>query len=186
MVDNTGKICHIVNTAGGGQRSSETWGLSRVISAQKANTSAMLSLNAVPPNGIQAWSTAMLYALAQPGGLLYGVQHSNPVDASRAYAGSPSDYGTADDPLRGKRIGGVNIFGGGLPLYKGGVKIGAIGSSGDTSCTDHTFAWRVRLALNTAGLADATTGDEMNTKDGLHPTCPNMPVGSKAETGIIQ
>jgi hypothetical protein len=47
----------------------------------------------------------------------------------------------------GLRIGGVNVFGGGLALYSGGVKVGAVGVSGDTSCTDHMVAWRVRNAL---------------------------------------
>jgi hypothetical protein len=47
----------------------------------------------------------------------------------------------------GLRIGGVNVFGGGLALYAGGVKVGAVGVSGDTSCTDHMVAWRLRNAL---------------------------------------
>ena len=41
------------------------------------------------------------------------------------------------------------MFGGGLAAYKGGVKVGAVGVSGDTSCTDHMVAWRTR---NTLGL----------------------------------
>lgn len=49
----------------------------------------------------------------------------------------------------GARIGGVNVFGGGLALYKAGLRVGGIGVSGDTSCTDHMVAWRVR---NTLGL----------------------------------
>jgi hypothetical protein len=48
----------------------------------------------------------------------------------------------------GQKIGGVNVFGGGLPLYNSAHKlIGAIGVSGDTSCTDHVVAWKVRDAL---------------------------------------
>jgi hypothetical protein len=44
----------------------------------------------------------------------------------------------------------VNVFGGGLALFTtGGKKVGGIGVSGDTSCTDHFAAWRVR---NTFGL----------------------------------
>ena len=180
MVDNTGLVCHVVNTAGQGQRSKETWGVSRVISAQKANTSAGLSLE----TPFQPWSSAMVYAAAQPGGFLYGVQHSNPVDASRAYQGSPGVYGTVADPLKNKRIGGINVFGGGLPLYLNGAKIGAIGASGDTSCTDHAFAWRVRLRLATLGLATATAGDEMNISGGGHATCPLMPAGTPAQIGV--
>jgi hypothetical protein len=49
----------------------------------------------------------------------------------------------------GKKIGGVNVFGGGLGLYSAsGAIVGGIGVSGDTSCTDHVVAWKVRHALN--------------------------------------
>lgn len=186
MVDRTGRVCHVVNSAGEGQRSGKTWGLSRVISAQKANTANGLSLD----NPFQAWASAEVYVAAQPGGFLYGVQHSNPIDADDAYAGSPANYGTANDPMINHRIGGVNVFGGGLPLYKDGGKIGAIGASGDTSCTDHAFAWRVREALHVAGLADVGKDDVMDLDnpatpevDG-HPICPLMPIIDAVQTGI--
>jgi len=41
------------------------------------------------------------------------------------------------------------VFGGGLALYnaKGGL-VGAVGVSGDSSCADHTIAWRTRNHLN--------------------------------------
>ena len=38
-------------------------------------------------------------------------------------------------------------FGGGLALYDGTAKVGAIGVSGDSSCADHNVAWRVRHQL---------------------------------------
>jgi hypothetical protein len=39
--------------------------------------------------------------------------------------------------MAGKAIGGVIVFGGGLPLYANDRKIvGGLGLSGDTSCTD--------------------------------------------------
>lgn len=62
----------------------------------------------------------------------------------------------------GKRIGGVNVFGGGLALYDGDNLLGGLGVSGDTSCTDHVVAWRTR---DTLGLDDvpggvSTTGDD--------------------------
>lgn len=143
MVDETGKVCHVVNTGADGATSgNEQWLGSRVISAQKANTANAFSLDGV------SISSGALYAAVQPGGSLYGLQHSNPVDASEAYKGSPSNYGKDKDPLKGKRIGGVNVFGGGIALYNASdVKVGAIGVSGDTSCTDHAFAWKVREAL---------------------------------------
>ena len=47
--------------------------------------------------------------------------------------------------MTGGRLGGVNVFGGGLGLYGAGKRmVGGIGVSGDTSCADHNIAWRVR------------------------------------------
>jgi Haem-degrading len=57
--------------------------------------------------------------------------------------------------MTGKPIGGVNVFGGGLALYAGSDLLGGLGVSGDTSCTDHVVAWRVRDAL---GLDDVPGG----------------------------
>lgn len=181
MVDETGLVCHVVNTAGEGQNSNKTWGLSRVISAQKANTSTMLSLDAVDNNTIQPWASGALYLASQGTfdpttglvaatatslqGSLFGVQFSNPVDASRAYLGNPGSYGTVFDPLINVRIGGINVFGGGLPLYKGLKKIGALGVSGDTSCTDQAFAWRIREKL--ASTAGVNTGAEIAAASGV-------------------
>ena len=34
-----------------------------------------------------------------------------------AYGGNPPHYGRPNDPMVGGRIGGVNVFGGGLALY---------------------------------------------------------------------
>jgi len=63
------------------------------------------------------------------------------------YAGDSSTYGTANDPFLGHVLGGVVPFGGGLALYNGTAKVGAIGVSGDSSCADHNVAWRVRHQL---------------------------------------
>src|SRR5437763_16013080 len=116
----------------------DNWLAVRFIAAQKANTANAFSLKAL------ALSTANLYSAVQPGGSLFGLQESNPVNAQIAYAGKSRDFGTKSDPLVGKRIGGVNVFGGGLALYDNTGVIGAIGVSGDTSCADHNVAWRVR------------------------------------------
>jgi uncharacterized protein GlcG (DUF336 family) len=121
----------------------DQWPGSRVISAQKANTANAFSLPGL------ALSTAQLFSAVQPGGSLYGLQHSNPVDTQTAYGGAPEAIGTATDPMVGKRIGGVNVFGGGLPLYdESGKLLGAVGVSGDSSCADHNIAWKVRDALD--------------------------------------
>lgn len=155
--------------------------MSRVISAQKANTANGLSTDNF------AISTAMLYSEVIPGGNLYGLQHSNPVDATRAYAGSPNTFGTTADPLKNKRIGGVNVFGGGLALYKNGKKIGAIGVSGDTSCTDHVVAWEIRKALglgNTPNQDVLTADDTPDAGSFEHPTCPNTPNHDSIVVGV--
>src|SRR5262249_12664748 len=80
---------------------------SRVISAQKANTGNAFSLPGL------ALSTANLYSAVSPGGSLYGLQHSNPVNTHVAYRGPSANYGLANDPMEGGKIGGVNVFGGG-------------------------------------------------------------------------
>jgi hypothetical protein len=180
FVDETGKVCEVVTTGTPGATSGNNeWLGSRIISAQKANTANAFSLNGV------AISSGDLYGPTQPGGSLFGLQHSNPVDASRAYGGSPNTFGQGSDYIKNKRIGGVNVFGGGLPVYKtvGGstVKVGAIGVSGDTSCADHSFAWLSREYLITnAGLVDGphtfeyltpVSGDGVYDALGEHPVC---------------
>ncbi len=139
VVNRDGFVCAVAFT--GANRGSQ-WPGSRVISAQKANTANAFSLPQL------ALSTADLYSAVQPGGSLYGLQASNPVDTHVAYRGNPADYGQVNDPMVGSRIGGVNVFGGGLALYnKQGVLVGALGVSGDSSCADHNIAWRTRHTL---------------------------------------
>jgi uncharacterized protein GlcG (DUF336 family) len=155
VVDRDGRVCEVAFT---GNNQGDQWPGSRVISAQKANTANAFSL----PN--LALSTANLYSAVQPGGSLFGLQESNPVTAGIAYAGASVDFGTTSDPMRGFRIGGINVFGGGLALYNAaGVLVGGIGVSGDSSCADHNIAWRTRHALNLdhvpAGVAAAFAGD---------------------------
>ncbi len=158
IVDQDGKVCAVTFT--GPTRISQ-WPGSRVISAQKANTAAAFNLPAGVGGTVDALSTANLWTQAQPGGSLFGLQFSNPVDPAVAYGsradagGDAAKYGTPQDPLVGQFIGGVNVFGGGLGLYDAsGKKVGAIGVSGDTSCADHNIAWRTRHAL---GLDRLTT-----------------------------
>jgi uncharacterized protein GlcG (DUF336 family) len=157
LVDRDGVVCAV---AFSGVNRGAQWPGSRVISAQKANTANAFSLDASSssngsgqPKGL-ALSTANLYSAVQPGGSLYGLQHSNPVDTEVAYAGPSSNYGTPSDSMVGHKIGGVNVFGGGLGLYaKGHQLVGGVGLSGDTSCADHNIAWRVRNLLALDHLA---------------------------------
>jgi len=180
VVDRDGVVCNVVFT---GANRTEQWPGSRVISAQKANTANAFSLPKF------ALSTANLFSAVQPGQTLFGLQESNPVDPSVAYGGAPTLYGTPKDPMVTRRIGGVNVFGGGLALYTPtGQLIGGLGVSGDTSCADHIIAWKTRHALNLdnvpAGVAgagkdniihdvtvDPATGHTTSKGGYGHPTC---------------
>src|SRR3989441_11559875 len=151
IVNRDGIVCAV---AFSGVDRAAQWPGSRVISAQKANTANAFSLDSTSFSSGSgkaaglALSTANLYSAVQPGGSLYGLQHSNPVNTEVAYKGPSANYGTANDPMVGNKIGGVNVFGGGLALYTTNkVIVGGVGVSGDTSCTDHDVAWRVRHNL---------------------------------------
>lgn len=177
VVDRNGIVVAVVFT---GEGPGDQFPGSRIISAQKANTANAFSLSGL------SLSTANLYALTQPGGSLFGLESGNPINEDVAYGGDAAEYGTANDFMIGKRIGGTNTFGGGLALYdEKGTIVGGLGVSGDTSCADHAIAWRVRHALNLdnlpGGVADAGKDDNIiyDMIDGRsaggfgHPPCIN-------------
>jgi uncharacterized protein GlcG (DUF336 family) len=197
IVDRDGVVCAV---AFSGTHRGSQWPGSRVISAQKANTANAFSLDASAVSGGNGsplvLSTANLYSAVQPGGSLFGLQASNPVDTDAAYRGPSHRYGDSNDPLVGHKVGGVNVFGGGLALYDQSRRlVGAIGVSGDTSCSDHNIAWRARRNLNLDflaginGVATPTHPDNIiyditpNPAGGTgisaggfgHPTCLNNP-----------
>ena len=152
VVARDGTVCAV---AFSGDRPGDQWLGSRAISAEKANTASAFSLKQA------AISTANLYAGAQPGGFLFGITTTEPVSAAAAL-GDLSQYGTNSDPMIGKRIGGVVVFGGGLALYNESDLVGGLGVSGDSSCADHNVAWRVRHAL---GLDHVPAGAPPNKTD---------------------
>jgi uncharacterized protein GlcG (DUF336 family) len=172
ILDRNGNVVDVVFS---GEHRGDQWPGSRVISAQKANTANAFSLEGF------ALSTANLFAAVQPGGSLFGLQESNPVDTRVAYAGPASAFGSNHDPMVGRRIGGINVFGGGLALYSGdGELLGGLGVSGDTSCTDHIIAWKLRHSLNLDNVpagpdADSNTDNIIYIEDTLdgfeHATC---------------
>jgi uncharacterized protein GlcG (DUF336 family) len=177
MVNRDGIVCAVAFT---GKDRGDEWPGSRVISAQKANTANAFSLPGL------SLSSANLYAAVQPGGTLFGLQESNPVDTGNAYKGPSSNFGRSNDPLVGLKIGGINVFGGGLALYnEKNVLVGGIGVSGDTSCADHNIAWRTRNALRLdyvpGGVGPAGLADNINYQglvpvntlqnDFSHPIC---------------
>ncbi len=143
VVNRDGVVCAVVFS--GPDRSAQ-WPASRLIAAEKAHTANALSV----PNF--ALSTANLYAASQPGQSLYSLITSAPPNPQAAFAGSPEQFGQPNDPMVGKPIGGIIVFGGGLALYDKGKLVGGLGLSGDTSCADHVIAWKVRHQLKLDGV----------------------------------
>jgi uncharacterized protein GlcG (DUF336 family) len=154
VVDRTGAVCAVAYS---GPEVDDQWPGSRSISAQKANTANAFSLKSM------ALSTANLFAMAQPGQSLYGIISANPPSPA-ANTGDPVLFGTARDPMVGQRIGGVVVFGGGLPLYDERGIVGGLGVSGDSACADHNAAWRLRQAL---GLDKVPGGVNPQRKDAI-------------------
>lgn len=203
IVDRDGIVCAV---AFSGVNRGAQWPGSRVISAQKANTANAFSLDASSnsggsgqPKGL-ALSTANLYSAVQPGGSLFGLQESNPVSTDAAYQGPSSNYGTAFDPLVGQKVGGVNVFGGGLALYMAAATptassaaasaaaeqiVGAVGVSGDTSCADHNISWRVRHNLGLDHLANTAgvSGDPTRPDNIVFDIAPNPGGGTGISAG---
>ena len=210
IVANDGIVCAV---AFSGANSASQFLGSRVNSAQKANTANDFSVGlggppagALFPTGL-ALSTANLFSDAQPGGGLFGLEATNLLNTPAAYGDlgipglNPIDartYGTPADPMVGHRIGGISVLGGGLALFRGGVKVGAVGASGDTACTDHMVAWRTRNKLGLdqfQGVAGPLSGVDPGHPDNIifdivpnpaggvgnspsgfgHPTCLNNP-----------
>jgi uncharacterized protein GlcG (DUF336 family) len=175
IVDRDGVVCAVAYS--GADRGAQ-WPGSRVISAQKANTANAFSLDGL------ALSTANLYSAVQPGGSLYGLQHSNPVNPDVAYGGVSANHGSASDPMRGRKIGGVNVFGGGLALYDAQRKVvGAVGVSGDTSCADHMIAWRVRSNLALDYVSGGVSGDAARPDNIVYDITPNAAGGTGVSSG---
>lgn len=176
VVDRDGVVCAVAFS--GNDRGAQ-WPGSRVISAQKANTANAFGLDGL------ALSTANLFSAVQPGGSLFALAESNPVDTGVAYKGPSSNYGQANDPMVGKKVGGVNVFGGGFGLYDAGGIIGGVGVSGDTSCSDHMIGWRVR---NTLGLDHinglfAVSGDAARPDNIIFDITPNINGGTGVSAG---
>ena len=155
VVNRDGIVCAVVFT---GHDRGDQWPGSRAISAQKAYTANAFSLPSDAGFG-GALSSGNLYGTVLEQGSLLGLQFSNPVDPQAAYAGNAKKFGQPNDPMTGNRVGGVNVFGGGLALYnKDGYLIGGLGVSGDTSCTDHVIAWKTRYSLNLDNVPGGVSG----------------------------
>ena len=103
-----------------------------------------------------------------------------------AYKGPAGNYGMANDPMVGSKIGGVNVFGGGLALYNGDRRVvGGLGVSGDTSCADHNIAWRVRhlLGLDNLSGVGGVSGDPARPDNIVFDITPNPNGGTGISAG---
>ncbi len=184
IVNRDGIGCAVVFS---GTNRSQEWPGSRVIAASKANTANALS------SSDYALSTANIYAAAQPGQSLYSLATSDPPNP-QAVVGNPASFGTPNDPMVGKAVGGIIVFGGGLALYNGqGKIIGGLGLSGDTSCTDHVIAWKVRheLQLDTVAMGPSPAHNDnmiLDFQNGKSPSGFGHPAckGGMPAYSIIQ
>ena len=178
VVNRDGVVCAVAFS--GGDRGAQ-WPGSRVISAQKANAANAFSLDGL------ALSTGNLFSAVQPGGSLFGLQHSNPVDPGVAYGGNAAKYGQHNDPMVGRKPGGVNVFGGGFGLYDVNNKIiGAVGVSGDTSCADAMIGWRVRnnVSLDNFGTSvGGVSGDPARPDNIIYDIAANPTGGTGVSAG---
>jgi uncharacterized protein GlcG (DUF336 family) len=166
VVNRDGIVCAIVFS---GTTASDEWPGSRMIAAEKANTANGLS------GRDYALSTANVYAASQPGQSLYSLATSQPPNPQAAF-GDPGTFGTPRDPMVGKAIGGIIVFAGGLALYApDGRIVGGLGLSGDTSCTDHVIAWKVRhqLRLDAVPMGPSPSHDDNMILDFTHGYSPS-------------
>ena len=163
VVNRNGEVCSYATST---SNATQVWPGSQAIAKAKAYTANAFSLDTL------ALSTARLYTFTQPGHSLWSLGQSNLFDASQL---QPPRGGND----RGDIVGGLIFFGGGVALYNGDGKIiGGLGISGDTSCTDHEIAKRVRnlAGLNPPGGAlvdDITYSSADGASVFTHPLCLN-------------
>lgn len=170
VVNRNGDVCAF---ATGPVNQRDVWPGSEAIAKAKAYTANAFSLDDL------ALSTALLYTFSQPGHSLWGLNQSNPFN--------PQALGEGGG--RNQVVGGMITFGGGVPLYKNGKIIGGLGVSGDTACTDHEIAKRVRsiAGLNPPGGAlvdDISYSSVDGASPFTHPLCLNTyrngtPIGTE-------
>lgn len=160
VVNRAGEVCTFVTST---PDPSQVWPGSQAIAKAKAYTANAFSLDTLN------LSTAQLYTFSQPGHSLWGLNESQPFNANALGWHGGRDH--VD--------GGIITFGGGVPLYnKHGKIIGGLGVSGDTACTDHEIAKRVRdlAGLNPPG-GPKSDDISYSSVDGptpfTHPVCLN-------------
>jgi uncharacterized protein GlcG (DUF336 family) len=175
IVNRQGQVCAVVTST---DDPTQVWPISQAIAKAKAYTANSVSLDDF------VLSTARLYTFVQPGHSLYGLNQSNPFNPE--FLATPSQAGGGANQL----AGGIITFGGGVPLYRNGRIIGALGVSGDTSCADHEIAKRVRdlAGLNPAGgplVDDIVYAETDGPSVFAHSMCPattrnGVPLGDES------
>lgn len=163
IVNRQGEVCTVTTST---TDPAQAWPGSQAIAKAKAYTANAFSLDSL------ALSTARLFTFVQPGHSLYGLNQSNLFNPK--FLAPPTGQGGGD----GQIAGGIITFGGGVPLYKNGKIIGGLGISGDTACTDHEIAKRVRdlVNLNPPGgplVDDITYSSADGASVFTHPLCVN-------------
>src|SRR6266704_3466018 len=144
VVNRDGDLCAFATST---DDPTQVWPGSQAIAKAKAYTANAFSLDTLP------LPTARLYTFTQPGHSLWSLGQSNPFDPH--FLAPIGGQGGGDNQI----AGGLIFFGGGEPLYKNGKIVGGLGVSGDTSCTDHEIAKRVRDAAGLNPSGGATVDD---------------------------
>jgi len=162
VVDRSGRLCAAATST---DDPFQVWPGSQAIAKAKAYTANAFSVDPMP------LSTARLYTFTQPGHSLWSLGQANPFDPEALERpDAKSD--------RGDIAGGLIFFGGGVPLYREGKVVGGLGVSGDTSCTDHEIAKRIRdqAGMNPpkgAQADDITYSSKDKPSAFTHPLCVN-------------
>lgn len=163
VVNRDGAVCAYTTST---TDATQVWPGSQAIAKSKAYTANAFSLDDL------ALSTARLYTFTQPGHSLWSLGQSNLFNPQ--FLAPPSGQNGGQNEI----AGGLIFFGGGVPLYRNGKIIGALGISGDTSCADHEIAKRVRDLANLNPPGGALVDDIVYSGPDApsvfaHPVCLN-------------
>lgn len=163
VVNRDGAVCAYTTST---TDATQVWPGSQAIAKSKAYTANAFSLDDL------ALSTARLYTFTQPGHSLWSLGQSNLFNPQ--FLAPPSGQNGGQNEI----AGGLIFFGGGVPLYRNGKIIGALGISGDTSCADHEVAKRVRDLANLNPPGGALVDDIVYSGPDApsvfaHPVCLN-------------
>ena len=186
VVNRNGKVCAIAFT---GDNAGDQWPGSRVISVKKRTlpTLSACRRGRLRRRLVQRQPVRHRLGGRQPPGS--AVQQSGrPPRCLQGFGGAvrAGQRPTDQQAYRwGQRVRGRSG-----PRYDETTIVGGLGVSGDTSCTDHIVAWRVRDALeldNVPGGVSDTGDDNLIIRDPLAPNAFEHPnCGDFGEVQIIE